>query len=63
MVLLDIIYPRFNLVTEGGRTFGITACQLWNCSSLVLKNCGLTEYFKNRQRDAVSEFVSCYALM
>ena len=38
-------------VTEGGRTFGVTTCQLWNSLSLELRNLVLLESFKNNYRN------------
>ena len=51
-MLSDFICPRLNLVTEDGRKFGVTAaCQLWNFSSLELKNSGSIECSKTNDRN------------
>ena len=51
-MLSDFICPRLNLVTEDGRKFGVTAaCQLWNFSSLELKNSGSIESSKTNYRN------------
>ena len=38
-------------VTEGGRTFAVTTCQLWNSLSLELRNLVPLESFKNNYRN------------
>ena len=40
-----------NRVTEGGRTFAVTTCQLWNSLSLELRNLVPIESFKNNYRN------------
>ena len=43
---------RFNRMTEGGRSFLVTTCQLWNSLSLELRlNSVSIESFKNNYRD------------
>ena len=34
---LNCICPKYNRVTEGGRTYNITAVKLWNSSSIDLR--------------------------
>ena len=41
------ICPKFNRVTEGGRTFAVTTCHLGNSLSLELRNAVSLESFKN----------------
>ena len=45
----NLISPRFNRQTEGGRTFTTTTCKVWNSLSLSL-----------RQRDSVKSFKSSF---
>ena len=42
---------RFNRMTEGGRSFAVTTCQLWNSLSLKLRNYVSLESFKNSYRN------------
>ena len=35
---INFICPKFNQVTEGGRSFSVSPCQLWNSLSLELRN-------------------------
>ena len=44
---INFICPNSNWVTEGGRMFAVTTCQLWNGLSLELKNAVSLESFKN----------------
>ena len=43
----------FNRMTEGGRSFAVTTCQLLNSSSLELRNIVSLESFKNNYRNNV----------
>ena len=45
------ICPKFNRVTEGGRTFAVTTCQFWNSFSLELRYLVSIESFKNNYRN------------
>ena len=47
----NFICPRFNRMTEGGRSFAVTTCQLWNSLSLELRNSASLESFKNIYRN------------
>ena len=47
----NFICPRFNRMTEGGRSFAVTTCQLWNSLSLELRNSISLESFKNNYRN------------
>ena len=47
----NFICPRFNHVTKSGRSFAVTTCQLWNSSSLELRNSVSLESFKNNYRN------------
>jgi len=47
----NFICPRFNRMTEGGRSFTVTTCQLWNGLSLELRNSVSLESFKNNYRN------------
>ena len=47
----NFICPRFNRMTEGGRSFAVTTCQLWNSLSLELRNSVSLESFKNNYRN------------
>ena len=38
-------------MTEGGRSFAVTTCQLWNSLSLELRNSVSLESFKNNYRN------------
>ena len=33
---INLIFPKFNRKTEGGRTFAVTTSQLWNTLNLEL---------------------------
>lgn len=44
---INFICPKFNRMTEGGRTFAVTTCQLWNSLSLELRNSASLGIFKN----------------
>ena len=44
---------RFNRMTEGGRSFAVTTCQLWNSLSLELRNSVSLESFKNNYSNNV----------
>ena len=57
--------------TEGGRTFAVSTCQLWNSLSLELRNEVSLESFKNNYRNIlikeqqellVSVTIPCYPL-
>ena len=48
---INFICPKFNRVTEGGRSFAVSACQLWNRLSLELRNAVSLESFKNNYRN------------
>ena len=47
---INFICPRFNRLTEGGRSFAVTTCQLWNSLSLELRNSVSLESFRNNFR-------------
>ena len=47
----NFICPRFNHMTEGGRSFPVTICQLWNSLSLELRDSVSLESFKNNYRN------------
>ena len=47
----NFICPRFNRMTEGGRSFAVTPCKLWNSLSLELGNSVSSESFKNNYRN------------
>ena len=47
---INFICPRFNRMTEGGRSFAVTTCQLWNSLSLELRNSVSLESFRNNFR-------------
>ena len=44
---INFICPKFNRVTEGGRSFAVPTCQLWNSLSLDLRNAVSLESFNN----------------
>ena len=46
----NFICPRFNRMTEGGRSFAVTTCQLWNSLSLELRNSTSIASVKNSYR-------------
>ena len=46
-----IAVARFNRITEGGRVFAVTTCQLWNSLSLECRNSVSLESFKNNHRN------------
>ena len=48
---INFICPKFNRVTEGGRSFAVSTCQLWNSLSLDLRNAVSLESFKNNYRN------------
>ena len=48
--IMNFICPRFNRMTEGGRSFAVTTCQLWNGLSLELRNSISLESFRNNFR-------------
>ena len=48
---INFICPKFNQVTEGGRSFSVSPCQLWNSLSLELRNAVSLESFKNNYQD------------
>ena len=48
---INFICPKFNQVTEGGRLFSVSPCQLWNSLSLELRNAVSLESFKNNYQD------------
>ena len=47
----NFICPRFNRMIEGGRSFAVTTCQLWNSLSRELRNSASTESFTNNYRN------------
>ena len=47
----NFIRPRFNRMTEGGRSFAVTTCKLWKSLSLELRNSVSLESFKNNYRN------------
>ena len=47
----NFICPRFNRMTEGGRSFAVTTSQLWHSSTLELRNSTTLESFKNNYRN------------
>ena len=47
----NFICPRFNRMTEGGRSFAVATCQLWTSLSLELRNSVSLESFKNNYRN------------
>ena len=48
---INFICPKFNRVTEGGRWFAVSTCQLWNSLSLELRNAVSLESYKNNYRN------------
>ena len=48
---INFICPKFNRVTEGGRWFAVSTCQLWNSLSLELRNALSLESYKNNYRN------------
>ena len=48
---INFICPKFNRVAEGGRSFAVSTCQLWNSLSLDLRNAVSLESFKNNYRN------------
>ena len=48
---INFICPKFNQVTEVGRSFAVFTCQLWNSLSLDLRNVVSLESFKNNYRN------------
>ena len=48
---LNFICPKFNRVTEGGRSFAVSTCQLWNSFSLDLRNAVSLESFENNYQN------------
>ena len=48
---INFICPKFNQVTEGGRTVAVSTCQIWNSLSLELRNVVSLESFKNNYRN------------
>ena len=50
-------------VTEGGRTFSVTTCQLWNSLSLELRNLVPLESFKNNYRNILVKSNRNYTIL
>jgi len=50
---LNLNCPKFNRKTEGGRTFVVTTCQLWNSLNINLRNSKSLKTFKNSYRDII----------
>ena len=48
---INCICPKFNGVTEGGRSFTVSTSQLWNSLSLQLRNAVSLESCKNNYRN------------
>ena len=48
---LNFICQKFNQVTEGGRSFAVSTCQLWSSLTLELRNVISLESFKNNYRN------------
>jgi len=47
----NFICPKFNRKTEGGRSFAVPTCELWNSLRPELRNCVLLQSFKNNYRN------------
>ena len=46
-IYINFVCTKFNRLTEGGRKFAVTTCQLRNSLSLELRNAVSLESFKN----------------
>ena len=52
---INLICPKFNRKTEGGRTFAVTASQLWNTLNLELRKLGSLSVFKKKYLNSIFE--------
>ncbi len=52
---LNLICPKFNRKTEGGRTFAVTTSQLWNTLNLELRKSGSLSVFKKKYWNSIFE--------
>ena len=49
----NFICPRYNRETEGGKTFAVTTCKLWNRLKLDLRNSMSLRAFKNNYWNSI----------
>jgi mRNA deadenylase 3'-5' endonuclease subunit Ccr4 len=52
---INLICPKFNRKTEGGRTFAVTTSQLWNTLNLELRKLGSLSVFKKKYLNSIFE--------